>query len=134
MGNCTIHTPGKTLEIGGEICGSVHRKASLCLWTIFALVPGVPMQAATLLVGPTRTYTTPCAAIAAASSGDIIEIDPALYERDMCAWTTDNSTLVGVLASDGSRPHLDADNKNAQGKGIKASGYPPVAKPGRSII
>jgi len=100
------------------MCGSVHRKASLCLWAILALVLEAPMQAATLLVGPTRTYTTPCAAIAVASAGDIIEIDPALYEGDVCAWTTDNLTLVGVLAPDGSRPHLDADNKNAQGKGI----------------
>jgi hypothetical protein len=100
------------------MCGLGHRKASLCLGAILPLALAVPLRAATLLVGPTRTYKTPCAAIAAASPGDIIEIDPALYQGDVCAWTTDNLTLVGVLAPDGSRPHLDADNKNAQGKGI----------------
>src|SRR6516165_9413112 len=100
------------------MCGSMPRRGCLCSCAILSLALGLPVQAATLLVGPTRTYKTPCAAIAAASPGDIIEIDPDLYEGDVCAWTTDNLTLAGVLAPDGSRPHIDAANKNAQGKGI----------------
>ena len=100
------------------MCGSMPRRGCLCSCVILSLALGLPVQAATLLVGPTRTYKTPCAAIAAASPGDIIEIDADLYEGDVCAWTTDNLTLAGVLAPDGSRPHIDAANKNAQGKGI----------------
>ncbi len=70
--------------------------------------------AATLQVGPDKPYSAPCAAIAVASPGDIIEIDAGLYLGDVCAWTTDNLTLRGVNG----RAHLDANHKNAQGKGI----------------
>ena len=74
----------------------------------------VPVSAATLLAGPTRTYTTPCKAIAAASSGDVIEIDPVLYSGDVCPINTPNLTLRGVNG----RPHIDAAGQNSQGKGI----------------
>lgn len=70
--------------------------------------------AATLQVGPTREFQAPCAAIAAAAPGDIIEIDAGLYLGDVCAWYTDNLTIRGVNG----RARLDAKNKNAQGKGI----------------
>jgi hypothetical protein len=71
-------------------------------------------RAATLQVGPDKLYKAPCAAIAAAALGDIIEIDAGVYLGDVCAWYTDNLTLRGVNG----RAHLDARNKNAQGKGI----------------
>jgi hypothetical protein len=74
----------------------------------------VTSGAATLQVGPDKPYSRPCAAIAVASPGDIIEIDAGLYLGDVCAWYTDNLTLRGVNG----RAHLDADHKNAQGKGI----------------
>jgi len=61
----------------------------------------------TLRVGPNRTYTTPCAAIAVASAGDTVLIDPALYLNDTCAWSTDNLTLVGLVDRFGRRPHID---------------------------
>jgi hypothetical protein len=70
--------------------------------------------AATLQVGLDKPYSAPCAAIAVASPGDIIEIDAGLYLGDVCAWYTDNLTLRGVNG----RAHLDANHKNAQGKGI----------------
>jgi len=74
----------------------------------------VPAAAATLLVGPTRTFKTPCQAIAAAASGDVIQIDPVLYSGDVCPINTPNLTLKGVNG----RPHIDAAGQNSQGKGI----------------
>jgi hypothetical protein len=71
-------------------------------------------HAATLQVGPDKPYKAPCAAIAAAAPGDIIEIDAGLYLGDVCAWSTDNLTLRGVNGL----AHLDADHKNALGKAI----------------
>lgn len=69
---------------------------------------------ATLTVGPGKTYPAPCAAIAAATAGDIIEIDASgTYKGDVCSWSTDNLTLRGVNG----RPKIDADGKNAEGKG-----------------
>lgn len=75
-----------------------------------------PVAAAdTLQVGPGQTYATPCAAIAAASANDTIEIDAAgNYDGDVCAWFTDGLTLRGVNG----RPHIDAAGQNAQGKAI----------------
>jgi hypothetical protein len=71
--------------------------------------------AATLEVGPGRTYATPCAAIAAAGTGDTILIDAAgRYDGDVCAWSTDGLTLRGVNG----RPHIDAAGNAAQGKAI----------------
>ncbi len=53
--------------------------------------------AATLSVGPSGTYPTPCAAIAAAAAGDVIEVDAAGdYAGDSCAWSTDRLTVRGV--------------------------------------
>lgn len=74
----------------------------------------VTAGAATLQVGPGKPYSAPCAAIAVAAPGDVIEIDAGLYLGDVCAWYTDDLTLRGVNG----RAHLDANHKNAQGKGI----------------
>lgn len=69
---------------------------------------------ATLSVGPGKAYEAPCAAIAAAATGDVIEIDASgTYRGDVCAWSTDGLTLRGVNG----RPKIDADGKNADGKG-----------------
>ncbi|MHB8419749.1 MAG: choice-of-anchor Q domain-containing protein [Myxococcales bacterium] len=54
-------------------------------------------EAATLQVGPGQTYATPCAAVAAASAGDEIDVDAAGdYTGDCCSWSTDALTLRGV--------------------------------------
>jgi hypothetical protein len=67
-------------------------------------------------VGPGKPFAKPCAAIAAAAAGDIIEIDSSVtYVGDVCAWTTNNLTIRGV---GGARAHIDAGGQNSQGKGI----------------
>ena len=74
-------------------CRSVLSAPSLL--AILALT--TPARAATLKVGPGQTYATPCAAIAAASAGDLIEADASgTYTGDTCSWTTDNLTVRGV--------------------------------------
>ena len=67
----------------------------------------INLNAATWNVGPSRTYQTPCAAIAVAADGDTILIDQALYTNDTCHWTTNNLTLIGILGPGGVRPHID---------------------------
>jgi hypothetical protein len=70
-------------------------------------------SAATLEVGPAKQYAAPCAAIAAAATGDRIEIDAAgSYSGDVCGWTTSGLTIVGV----GGRPVIDANGMNSGGK------------------
>jgi len=72
-------------------------------------------QAAIRGVGPGKTYPKPCAAIAAAQDGDLIEIAAAGdYAGDVCAVTRSNLTLRGV----GGRARIDAAGKNHGGKGI----------------
>jgi len=74
----------------------------------------VNASATTWFVGPTRSLTTPCQAIAIAAAGDTIMIDyspstgPGVgYYDDTCAWTTNNLTLIGVLSPSGARPVLN---------------------------
>lgn len=72
-------------------------------------------SAATLQVGPGKTYATPCAAIAAAQANDRIEIDAAgSYKGDVCAWTVNGLSLVGVNG----RPKIDANGMSSGGKAI----------------
>lgn len=83
------------------------REAGLrCLWAIVATM-AVSASAATLQVGPSRTFKTPCQAIAVAQPGDVILIDYATYNDDSCAWSTNNLTLIGVLGPGGARPVLN---------------------------
>jgi len=72
------------------------------------------LRAATLQVGPDKPFHAPCAAIAVASPGDVIEVDAGLYRRDVCVIRQDNLTLRGVNG----RAHLEADDASAQGKAI----------------
>jgi hypothetical protein len=71
-------------------------------------------SAATLQVGPGKQFATPCAALAVAANGDTIQIDPVLYSGDVCAFSQSNLTIQGVNG----RPHIDANKKSAQDKGI----------------
>jgi len=72
-------------------------------------------SAATLSVGPGKTYAKPCAAIAAAADGDVIEITGnTTYSGDVCYIMRNNLTIRGVNG----RPKIDAAGKNAGGKGI----------------
>jgi len=85
------------------------------LSTLAALLPS-PALAATLTVGPGKTYAKPCAAIAVAKAGDVIEVDATgSYDGDTCAWSTDNLTVRGV----GGRAKIDLTGvPPAQKKGI----------------
>jgi hypothetical protein len=72
-------------------------------------------SAATLSVGPGKTYAKPCAAIAVAQDGDVIEITGnTTYSGDVCSINRNNLTIRGVNG----RPKIDAAGKNAADKGI----------------
>jgi hypothetical protein len=82
--------------------------------TTFAVVTGA--YAATLSVGPGKAYPAPCAAFAAASDGDTIEVDSSgNYAGDVCALTKNQLIIRGVGAA---RAQIDAAGKSAQGKAI----------------
>ncbi len=65
-------------------------------------------------VGPTRTLTTPSAAAAVVSDGDIVEIDAGTYNNDYAIWTANNLTLRAV----GGKAHLHSSGTIPNGKGI----------------
>ena len=82
---------------------------------LIALAAAGSASAATLSVGPGKTYAAPCAAFAAAKDGDIIEIaGTATYSGDVCGISRSNLTIRGVNG----RPKINAAGKNAMGKGI----------------
>jgi MYXO-CTERM domain-containing protein len=72
--------------------------------------------AATLTVGPGKTYAKPCDAGKDAKDGDTIEIEGAgNYTGDVCTWSQNNLTFKGVNG----RPKIDAAGVNIpNGKGI----------------
>ncbi|MEA2698695.1 MAG: hypothetical protein QOI66_2966 [Myxococcales bacterium] len=83
------------------------------LWVGFGA--SAAQAAATLAVGPGKMYAAPCAAFAAASDGDIVQIDAAgNYAGDVCSIARNNLAIRGV---GGGRAHIDAAGKNAGGKG-----------------
>ena len=90
-------------------------KALLALLTL-GLAAAPAAQARTLHVGPGQRYRMPCQAIAAARPGDVIDIDARgnPYRGDVCAWSTDRLTIVGVHG----RAHLEAAGQNSEGKAI----------------
>jgi hypothetical protein len=92
------------------------RNHSLLAATILMAFAGVTSaSAATLSVGPGKTYTKPCAAIAVAKDGDVIEITGnTTYSGDVCSINRHNLTIRGVNG----RPKIDAAGKNAADKGI----------------
>ena len=70
--------------------------------------------AATLSVGPGKTYVAPCAAFAAAKDGDTIEIvGDWTYSGDTCAIARSNLTIRGVQG----RPVIDAAGHHFGNKG-----------------
>lgn len=84
---------------------------------VSAAVPSAPASARVLPVGPGQRFATPCRAIARAHPGDTIQIDARgnrAYRGDVCAWSTNHLTIVGVHG----RAHIDAAGANSQGKAI----------------
>jgi hypothetical protein len=84
---------------------------------VLGLATAPPAQARVLHVGPGQEYRRPCQAIAVARAGDRIEIDARgnrSYRGDVCAWSTNRLTIVGVHG----RAHIDAAGHNSEGKAI----------------
>jgi len=74
-------------------------------------------SARVLPVGPGQRFATPCQAIARARPGDSIQIDARgnrSYRGNVCAWSTNRLTIVGVHG----RAHIDAAGANSEGKAI----------------
>lgn len=97
----------------------------LLLVLVSVALLAAPARAATLTVGAGKTYAKPCQAVAAAQAGDVIEIDPGVYQNDFCNLGTNNLTIRGVGAT---RAHLQATVLIPNGKGIFVvpSGVGPV--------
>ncbi len=79
-----------------------------------AVLFAVPANAATLQVGPGKTYSTVRAAAQAAQNGDLVLIDAGVYSGDVTSWNASNLIVRGV----GGRPHMRANGANEAGKGI----------------
>ncbi|WP_198034083.1 right-handed parallel beta-helix repeat-containing protein [Acidihalobacter ferrooxydans] len=72
---------------------------------------GATLQAATLRVGPDRTYATPGAAARVAKPGDTIKIAPGIYQ-DCAVWRSNDITIEGT------GPGVVLSGKTCQGKAI----------------
>jgi hypothetical protein len=93
------------------ITHSFHRRH---LAAAVAFLFSAPAFAATLAVGPGKTFSAPCAAIAQSAPNDVIEITGGVtYSGNVCAINTSNLTIRGVNG----RPRIDAAGAYAQGKG-----------------
>ena len=79
-------------------------RVAIGLGALLILVPAA--GAATLTVGPGKTYSAPCAAFGDAQPGDTVEIDASGdYAGDVCAFDVDDLTIRGV---GGGRAKVDA--------------------------
>jgi hypothetical protein len=97
--------------------GTVKFNSSTFRYTalLMSLAVTGSVSAATLSVGPGKTYAAPCAAFAKAQTGDIVEIaGNKTYSGDVCTINANDLTIRGING----RPKIDAAGKNAQGKGI----------------
>src|SRR6476660_45486 len=90
---------------------SPRRRPRICLLVAFTTCA----SAAILRVGPGQKYEKPCGALAAASPGDTIQIDASGdYAGDVCGWSTNGLTIVGVNG----RPRIDAAGESVDGRAI----------------
>jgi len=90
-------------------------KKHLLLTACYLLAAALTLQAATLHAGPSREYKTPCAALKVAKDGDTVLVDSGIYKGDVCAFWQNNLTVRGIGKT---RPHIDADGKIAEDRGI----------------
>jgi hypothetical protein len=97
---------------------TIRTSATRLTLAVSALVIGAaiaaPASAATRSVGTGKTYATPCKAFAAATAGDLIEIQAGTYTGDVCTISQSNLTIRGVNG----RPKIAAGGKSAGGKAI----------------
>ncbi|MES2318221.1 MAG: hypothetical protein V4631_12080 [Pseudomonadota bacterium] len=93
---------------------STSHRAAFAATAVLGLGLGLlaDASAVTRTVGPGMQYATPCKAIAAALSGDLINIYPGTYSGDVCGIYASNVTIRGVNG----RPKIDAAGRNAMGK------------------
>ncbi len=104
------HGRGATLP---PRCDERHLSGLSTCFTLIAAASAA--SAATLQVGPGKTYAKPCAAFAAANDGDTIEIDASgNYAGDVCAITPNNLTIKGVNG----RAKIPANGQAYGGKAI----------------
>ncbi|MDB5759583.1 MAG: hypothetical protein JWM30_2872 [Burkholderia sp.] len=90
------------------------RRSALSAAALATLMLSGLASAATLSVGPGKTYATPCRAFAAAGNGDVVEIDASgTYNGDVCGVYPSNLTIRGVNG----RPKINANGANSMGKG-----------------
>ena len=90
------------------------RRSALCAAALLALPVSSSVFAATLAVGPGKTFPMPCSALTTAADGDTVEIDAAgSYNGDVCVIRANNLTIRGVNG----RPKITAGGQNAVGKG-----------------
>jgi hypothetical protein len=74
----------------------------------------ITAQAATLQVGPGKTYVYPSIAAKHAQNGDTIEIAAGVYSQDVAVWRQSNLKIRGV----GGKAVLQANGAHAEGKAI----------------
>jgi len=75
----------------------------------------ISASAATLTVGPGKTYAKVCDGIAAAKTGDTVQVDASgNYDGENCSWDTDNLTVTGV----GGRAKINLSAAPSNDKGI----------------
>ncbi|MCK6372814.1 MAG: right-handed parallel beta-helix repeat-containing protein [Zoogloea sp.] len=84
------------------------------LLAILLSAPALPAAAATVLVGPGESVTRIADAARLAKDGDTVLIRPGTYKGDVAVWAQKSLTIRGY----GGRPVLDADGRDADGKGI----------------
>lgn len=92
----------------GRVLGRVLGLSAIAAW-----VPAIA-SAATLTVGPGKTYQKVKDAVAAAQAGDTIEVDAGEYVDDISSIKVNDLTIRGV----GGRPHLRATAPPPNKKGI----------------
>jgi len=110
----TVATASASGVVSGIAAGHAWLKASSAQVADSLELTVASVATNIVRAGPTRTYKTPCAAIAVAHPNDVIEIDAATYTGDVCVISTSGLTLRGV----GGRPKLDAGGVSAEGKAI----------------
>jgi hypothetical protein len=93
---------------------SVTRLSLAASALVIGAAIAAPASAATRSVGAGKTYATPCKAFAAATAGDLIEIQAGTYTGDVCTISQSNLTIRGVNG----RPKIAAGGKSAGGKAI----------------
>ena len=88
---------------------------SLPCWIVFGALVPASAAAGTLQVGPDKQYKAVKDAVAAAQSGDTIEVDPGEYVDDISSIKVGDLTIRGV---GGARAHLKAVAPPPNKKGI----------------